>query len=542
MKVTAGSNQKYSKFSLKASRPTGRTQDISDSIPKPQLVKKKRKEVSDGELGLKKVLMHLLAAGPDSEKNLAQTVRSTPQFCNDVILRHKIANRNAIGTQWVLVDDFYKEMDLYAFPYDDDKRKAALDRALDAFERLRVPDDSEVRQLLLSPEDRGKATPPTKTKPKSPPKITISEIKGTSSAQPSPTFPKNNGGEPMARSVSQPVPKKKVQDPISRMIANKGKPPKVAAPKGRPPKDPSKPKESTPKAAPKKATTKTPAVPPAKIKSAEFIEDSDEDAFQTSPKPQPAAPASTSSRSSSSRMDSDVEMRDVPPSKKLSPVKRKISPAPKSLSTAGTSGSPAVRTSNATPRQKQPAATNGKISKPVSKTSAQANGIKRKSPPEPSRYSPPESVSKPSPLGQSNVSAADVVSSPSSISSSPALTTSTRTASPYDSARQKYTSSAPTERKRKFEGSSASSGPGKAAKRPKFKIDDKTMEQAKYFKEQHPRYLRKYEIASRIKDPQLREEKMTAAIEMGEKLRVLKENIVKATMEQQRAYELSIRG
>lgn len=529
------------------------SQRTGDGSISPSLAstRKKKRKVQAEELALKHVLMYLLALGPDSEKNLATKVRSSPEFCNDVILRHKLANRTGMGNKWILVDDIYKELDFWSFPYPDDKtRKIAIDNAMIAFEKLRVPDDSEVRQKLLSPEDRGKVPPPTLKKAKTPPSITVTDASKTStSAQASPTFPKTTGGEAMARSVSNPLPpKKKYQDPISRMIANKGKPkpaPKAAA-KGRPPKEK---KEPTTKAAPKKAATKAGAAS-SKIKSADFVTESDDEmVFQTSPKRDPA-PSSAAS-SVTRKADSDVEMKDAPPlpppsRATVSPVKRKASPVVKSTPTSKASTLKKDAAPSLAPKKtevvsrpnvasKTPAAS-GKITKPASKSVSKVNGTKRPSPPESARYSPAESISKPSPLGTSQpVTASDFdnsVTSPSSASSSPAFTNSRSTDSPYG----RYSNTAAQDLKRKRAHNEEDS-----SKRSRIRIDDNILAMAKQFKAQHAKYLQKFEAAKRLSNPRLREERLREVGLLEKKLIEMKANITKATEEQQREYELSAR-
>src|SRR5690606_25898994 len=139
-----------------------------------------------------------------------------------------------------------------------------------------------------------------------------------------------------------------------------------------------------------------------------------------------------------------------------------------------------------------------KITKPASKSVSKVNGTKRPSPPESARYSPAESISKPSPLGTSQpVTASDFdnsVTSPSSASSSPAFTNSRSTDSPYG----RYSNTAAQDLKRKRAHNEEDS-----SKRSRIRIDDNILAMAKQFKAQHAKYLQKFEAAKRLSNPRL---------------------------------------
>ncbi|KAF8474276.1 hypothetical protein BDZ91DRAFT_354171 [Kalaharituber pfeilii] len=111
---------------------------------------------------LRPPLIHLLALGSDSERNLAMKTRAPVDLCLKILQR--IGNKTRAGNHWELVDNIYRDLDLWKFPYGSQKdRDLAITNAKAAFERLRLPSDAPEWDLLVKPEDRGKvkvAPPP----------------------------------------------------------------------------------------------------------------------------------------------------------------------------------------------------------------------------------------------------------------------------------------------------------------------------------------------------------------------------------------------
>ena len=186
---------------------------------------------------LRAPLIHLLALGSDSERNIALKTHAPVDLCLRILQR--IGNRARAGNHWQLVDDIYRELDLWKFPYGSQKdRDTAIENAKAAFVRLSLPAGAPEWDLLVKPEDRGKVKvgppPPTLPKPKPLPNLNISKVEEGKfiPAEASPTASENSiGAEPLARSTSSQPPNKTrrvgEKDRIDKIIANRGKPMKA---------------------------------------------------------------------------------------------------------------------------------------------------------------------------------------------------------------------------------------------------------------------------------------------------------------------------
>ncbi|OOQ89991.1 hypothetical protein PEBR_05848 [Penicillium brasilianum] len=105
---------------------------------------------------LKTPLIHLLAIRPVSTKFLARQTRSTIEDC--IALVQKYGTENRIDREkYDLKDKFYKDLDVWKFPYpNQDDRQAAIDKAISAFDRMRLSRTDKLWQGLLPKEERGK--------------------------------------------------------------------------------------------------------------------------------------------------------------------------------------------------------------------------------------------------------------------------------------------------------------------------------------------------------------------------------------------------
>lgn len=101
-------------------------------------------------------LLHLLAVRPMTFKNLAQTLRATREDCDKILDKVAKDCSEAMGKKQ-LKEKSYKELDVWKFPYPSQvDRQAAIDRAIHAFDRMRVGRNEILWQLLLPEERRGK--------------------------------------------------------------------------------------------------------------------------------------------------------------------------------------------------------------------------------------------------------------------------------------------------------------------------------------------------------------------------------------------------
>lgn len=111
--------------------------------------------LSDDEVRLKamrKPLVHLLAIGPVTKEDI-RSKTNIPKDDLDVILQK--VGKQADG-KWQLSDRAYKELDVWSFEYpSEDARKATIDNAIRAYDRMRLGKEDNLWQLLLPKEERG---------------------------------------------------------------------------------------------------------------------------------------------------------------------------------------------------------------------------------------------------------------------------------------------------------------------------------------------------------------------------------------------------
>ncbi|KAF2471038.1 uncharacterized protein BDR25DRAFT_342812 [Lindgomyces ingoldianus] len=99
-------------------------------------------------------VIHLLAKRPWTEKGLSEECRSS--LTNMRALLPKIGKHGDGPEKWVLSDKAYRELDPWTFPWKDlDDRVQAIKNAIRAFDRLRLPKDDPLWQILLPQEERG---------------------------------------------------------------------------------------------------------------------------------------------------------------------------------------------------------------------------------------------------------------------------------------------------------------------------------------------------------------------------------------------------
>lgn len=244
---------------------------------------------------LRTPLIHLLAVRQVSAKFLSQKTCCSEDECNEVL--NKVGQKHYLDqAKWNLTDKSYKELDVWAFPYPSEfERQFAIDRAVAAFDRMRISREEHIWQMLLPKDERGKGKILSKLNLHSGPlaKSTTPRIHvqatddsaqgghetGNDSDKKDRLGP--NDAHPMARSKSQDqITKKKVSEreaQSKRLLKN---PKKAATPK--------------PREAPsivKKGFKKTAAASINTPKSAEFVHESDEDEDMIDVENKPASSA-----------------------------------------------------------------------------------------------------------------------------------------------------------------------------------------------------------------------------------------------------------
>jgi RNA polymerase II elongation factor ELL len=101
---------------------------------------------------IRKPLVHLLAVQPRPFLKIRRMVGTNPRK-----ILEKVAKSTGKGEEeYALLDRAYKELDVWNFNYSDEDRQTAIQNAIHAFDRLRLPKDDQLWQKLLPTEERGK--------------------------------------------------------------------------------------------------------------------------------------------------------------------------------------------------------------------------------------------------------------------------------------------------------------------------------------------------------------------------------------------------
>lgn len=269
------------------SMPTSPSLGASRSpLPSAALIEKSRKIDA-----LKYAIMHILAIRPVSQKYLATTVKCTLEECDEVLQKYGRQAR-IDASKFDLSDKGFKELDIWNFPYQSDSdRQAAIDRAVSAYDRLRVSREEKIWQMLLPKEERGKGKILSKLQLhggpfQRTPRINVENAEdGKTNGEATGSEDEKRRGR-LAPSDAEGAPRSRSQDPLkkkkvsekeaqSKRLLSKN-PQKVTKPKElAKPKEKGKPKDNT--QAVKKEQKKTTSVTGPKVKSAEFVHDSDEE-------------------------------------------------------------------------------------------------------------------------------------------------------------------------------------------------------------------------------------------------------------------------
>ncbi|KAI9848265.1 MAG: hypothetical protein M1837_000529 [Sclerophora amabilis] len=522
-------------------------------------------------------LIHLLAIRPTTQQSLVRTTRCSKDAVRLVL--DKVGKQVSPDGDWRLNDRIYKDLDVWKFRYPSpEDRQAAIDNAVSAFDRQRLSKGDPLWQLLLPREERGKGkvlsklhhlhegpmrlnnTPSIKVQRTGTDDVAATDVDKSEAPSGSDTADSNlavgtsSRGEEMVRSLSsQPLAaKKKVseREAISKRLLshskNPKKPAKATAGKSRDTKP---------------SSTKRDTNHPwsTKIKSAEFVHDSDEDVSMEEP------------------IGLGIS-QDVDVARPTSNDKGKVTTSTPAKSSADETNGPK---SKAGASQAAPTKTSEKAKTPVSSSSSSSPSSPSSSPPkhpssnktsdfkgasESSQAPNPKKEStwtktstspqKPSPLGSSpptNVSemeyegyhaSSSSSTSPSASQARKGLSTPTPLAPPKSEVKvapRVTTEKTPT--KRKAEDQSL----GSAAKRhhqtnptPSAGVNhdrsssdsasppaySQTLTMARRFKSFHAKYRKLYQELSRVNDPPA--EKMSHLMKMHERLASMKTGIFRA--------------
>jgi len=153
--VTAAT--KNSRYLQPSSRPISlaqRSTSSSSSTPRPAAPTSAPFDphAQSREKGMRFALIHLLAIRPLSDQDIHQKTHIPKAQLSSLL--PKIADKQALT--WELSNKPYKELDPWSFKYTSDQRTLAIDHAIRAFDRARIPKDDKVWQNLLPKEERNK--------------------------------------------------------------------------------------------------------------------------------------------------------------------------------------------------------------------------------------------------------------------------------------------------------------------------------------------------------------------------------------------------
>ncbi|KAH0847398.1 hypothetical protein AYO21_03695 [Fonsecaea monophora] len=211
-------------------------------------------------------LVHLLAVRPMTPKAICDQLRATKDDIDKLLDKVSRESKAEDGKR-ELKEKSYRELDVWKFQYrSQEERQAAIDHAIQAYDRMRVEKKDPLWQLLLPSEERGKGKVLSKLNFDKP---------VSSHTTPRPDRPNEDGNEVKNEVSDRDHGKpraKKDKEPVGVEKARKEKAPTKATVKGG--------TSGTGRGKDKDKETSHPksAKPDAKFKSSERIEDSDEEA------------------------------------------------------------------------------------------------------------------------------------------------------------------------------------------------------------------------------------------------------------------------
>ena len=514
---------------------------------------------------LRTPLIHLLAVRPVSEKFLAQKTCSKQEECLEIL--QKVGKSARLDpSKWDLSDRTFKELDVWKFNYpSQEDRQSAIDRAISAFDRLRLSREENVWQTLLPQSERGKGKILSKLnlhagpiQRSSTPKINVQ------STQDVPTGGDTTGNDSDSRKRSrlapgdaEPIARSRSQDSIKkRKVSEKEAQSKRLLGKG-PKKNPpiSKVKETKP--AVKRGGRKLAGATGTTIKSTQFVHDSDEDEEMPDAVSGHAGPAvlnTSAGEMKKSNSSVNTTMSQAKTATPSNPAKPKDLKEPKN---AVTPRGEVLKKESSSPRSMSSG------SKPrVTDVGPKSHPMKK----EISRPKNTTSPHKPSPLGSSPpTNASDFDNDPrptlgSSSSSSPLITQTRKDKTNISrpgmaQAGPKVASNGGQPPKRKAEDTEkdtekdlashntpSTNGNGDTIKRRKTSTmspptpdssnssvtsqpNVEIIEKAQRFKMFHAKYEKLYREVSSLTDPQ--QDKVETLMKMHERLAAMKEEIVR---------------
>lgn len=296
---------------------------------------------------LRTPLIHLLAVRPVSENFLAQKIGCTQEECLELL--QKVARPYIDPSKWDLSDKTCKELNIWQFLYPtSEDRQFAVNRAITAFDRLRLAREDGLWQMLLPAHERGQGR-------------VLSKLQLNPKPNQHVATPRINVPTTGNKSLSK------------RLLSNKPGTSQSVKPRD---------VQGSTKQGAKKVTAN---VNPT-VKSAEFVHESDEEEDV-------AAPPGQADGVSSSTLNETKTSQPVTPGPPSSTTKPKI---PKNISLPAPPAAAKKAPATKTPTQNPPAARAPSTGTKARISEASRNGTKTLP-----RKQPSTSPFKPSPLGSS---------------------------------------------------------------------------------------------------------------------------------------------
>lgn len=311
-------------------------------------------------------LVHLLAVRPMAPKTICAELHCTKDDCEKLL--DKVARDSSRGEGLKeLKEKSYRELDVWKFPYrSNDDRQAAIDHAIQAYDRMRVDKRDNLWQLLLPTDERGKGK-------------VLSKLNFEKRLPVKPERHGDDGNESKAEMTEGDPAKSKLKKDVLGVQKKKLKD-KVSGSK-----TPAKAESSgTPRPGNEAPQTQGRSKQEGKFKSSERIEDSDEEADAVDVSKPKSPPSKTASNAITPSVQDPTASTKSPQT--VSPLKK---------ASHKTSFSSSSSTSSSGNEKSRPAASNSaKSLKPHQKPENTASRIS----PRPRHDSSPQ---KPSPLGSS---------------------------------------------------------------------------------------------------------------------------------------------
>ena len=232
-------------------------------------------------------IIHLLAIRPVSKEFVSKHVKCTTHQGEALMNKYGKAS-DSDRFKYGLKDKGYKELDIWKFPYNSDDRQLVIEQAVSAFDRLRISREEKVWQMLLPKLQRNQGIILSKLQlhlgpmqKVSTPRINVQHTGGASKEFRTDGSDEDQHGRLVPSDAdsgarSEPNQKKKMTEKEAQSKRLLSKNPKKAtqAAKAKESKLPTKGSKTS---VVTKETSKSTASSAVKVKSSEFVHDSDED-------------------------------------------------------------------------------------------------------------------------------------------------------------------------------------------------------------------------------------------------------------------------